>query len=508
MKYSNKIFIIPSPKKRTWSNYMLFAVIHMFLFEGSSFARSSNGKLASFHQSSFDSSKINTEFSILHAIERVRRAHPLQEVAKLNSDIGSAYLLNKKGAFDPYFVLNTREKNFGGKQYYQGTESKLTIPTLSPISAEIGFDEWQGSFTNPELNTGTSGQQYVGLNISVLKGLITDQRRTELRKARLFNEQSQFEQKFMLNQTASEIWADYIEWYISYKEMESLRMGVSLTTQRQLALRELFFSGGCNGMDTLENSIQLNLFKARLKQEELNLLKSRLTMSKHLWNLDNSTKNSRYVPLELGDSTLPNSVGLNFLDSAFANSLKMSDLLSNVPYLNILESKVNQKELEVKLKQQDLLPKLDFKFQTLSSGLGSTNFDLNNQRFGVSFSTPLFLRKELGNWKLAKFDFKQMELEYQFKQNETQLKIKSLKYQVQNNRELLKQYNAIAQGYRELYEMEKEKFFNGDGSVFLINTRELRFLDAQIKSIEQEKKYLKSIVEFLNATGEIQYSVF
>ena len=56
--------------------------------------------------------------------------------------------------------------------------------------------------------------------------------------------------------------------------------------------------------------------------------------------------------------------------------------------------------------------------------------------------------------------------------------------------------------------MEKEKFFNGDGSVFLINTRELRYLDAQIKSIEQEKKYLKSIVEFLNATGEIQYSVF
>jgi hypothetical protein len=56
--------------------------------------------------------------------------------------------------------------------------------------------------------------------------------------------------------------------------------------------------------------------------------------------------------------------------------------------------------------------------------------------------------------------------------------------------------------------MEKEKFNNGDGTIFLLNTRELRFLDAQIKSIEQEKKYIKSIVEYLNATGEIQYSVF
>ncbi len=508
MKYSEEKLIIQTKKHSPLRFSMHLLIVLLFLFGGSLFAQNPQSEVTRKTARRIDTSKLTTEFTILHVIDQVRKAHPLQEAAKLNSGIGSAYLLSKKGAFDPYLVLNTREKNFGGKQYYQGTESRLSIPTFSPISGEIGFEDWQGSFTNPELNTGSNGQQYVGLNISVLKGLITDQRRTDLRKARLFNEQSQFEQQYMLNQTASEIWSDYIEWYISYQELESLRMGVTLTTQRQLALRELFMSGGCNGMDTLENSIQLNLFKARLKQEELNLFKTRLSMSKHLWNLDNSSKNSVYLPLELNDSTLPTSEGLNFLDSAFAQSLKLNNVLSNVPYLNILESKVNQKELEVKLKQQDLLPKLDLKFQTLSSGLGSTSFDLNNQRFGVSFASPLFLRKELGNLKLAKFDFRQMQLEYQFKQNETQLKIKSLKYQVQNNRELLKQYNAIAQGYKELYEMEKEKFFNGDGSVFLINTRELRYLDAQIKSIEQEKKYLKSIVEFLNATGEIQYSVF
>lgn len=508
MNQSQEKIIIRTIEYRASKFWMDSILIFLFLFGGCLFAQNPTIELNRRIDRSLDTSKQTLEYSILNVIERVRGAHPLQEAAKLNSDLGSAYLLSKKGAFDPYLVLNTREKNFGGKQYYQGTESKLSIPTFSPISAEIGFDDWQGNFTNPELNTGQNGQQYVGLNVALLKGLITDQRRTDLRKARLFNEQSQFEQKFILNQTASEIWADYIEWYVSYKELESLKMGVSLTTQRQLALRELFLSGGCNGMDTLENSIQLNVFKARLNQEEVNLFKSRLSMSKHLWNLDNSSTNSRYIPLELSDSVLPSSIGLNFLDSAFANSLKISNVLSNVPYLNILESKVNQKELEVKLKRQDLLPKLDLKFQTLSSGFGSSDFNFNNQRFGVSFSSPLFLRKELGNLKMAKFDFRQIELEYQFKQNETQLKIKSLKFQVQNNRELLKQYNAIAQGYKELYEMEKEKFFNGDGSVFLINTRELRFLDAQIKSIEQEKKYLKSIVEFLNATGEIQYSVF
>ncbi len=458
-----------------------------------------------------DSSVItNSELTILHVIQQVRIAHPLGEVADLNSDYGSAYLLSKRGAFDPYLVLNTREKNFNGKQYYQGTEGKLSIPTFSPIFGEIGYDEWNGTYINPELNTGNNGLQYVGLNVSILKGLITDQRRTELKKAKLFKQQSQAEQRLLLNETASEIWTDYVEWYITFKEVEALKMGVNLTSQRQLALRELFSSGGCNGMDTLENSIQLNLFKARLQQESVNLFKAKLTLSKHLWNSSNERSLTSYTPLEISESVNPSEEGLIFLDSAFKNSLKSADIIKNIPYLNILDNKVAQKDLDVILRKQEILPKLDLKLQTLSGGLGlgASDFNLNNQRFGVAFSSPLFLRKEIGNYKMAKFDFKQLELEYVFKQNETKLKIQGLRFQVTNYRDLLNQYNSIAQGYRNLYEMEKEKFNNGDGTIFLLNTRELRFLDAQIKSIEQEKKYLKSIVEYLNATGEIQYSVF
>jgi outer membrane protein TolC len=245
-----------------------------------------------------------------------------------------------------------------------------------------------------------------------------------------------------------------------------------------------------------------------LQQESVNLFKAKLTVSKHLWSIKNENSTNTYSPLEIAEDVNPSSVGLVFLDSAFNNSLKSAEIIKNVPYLNVLENKVSQKDLEAKLKKQEILPKLDLKLQTISGGLGSTDFNFNNQRFGVSFSSPLFLRKEIGNYKMAKYEFKQLELEFAFKQNETKLKIQALRFQVNNYKDLLNQYNSIAQGYRNLYEMEKEKFNNGDGTIFLLNTRELRFLDAQIKSIEQEKKYIKSIVEYLNATGEIQYSVF
>jgi virulence-associated protein VapD len=57
----------------------------------------------------------------------------------------------------------------------------------------------------------------------------------------------------------------------------------------------------------------------------------------------------------------------------------------------------------------------------------------------------------------------------------------------------------VENGYRDLYLMEKDKFENGDGSIFLLNTRENRYLTAKIKRIEQHSKYLKSVVEYLRA---------
>ena len=62
----------------------------------------------------------------------------------------------------------------------------------------IGYENNSGDFINPETTTGNSGLSYVGFEFSALKNLITDQRRTAFRQAKVFQAQSDIVQRQMI----------------------------------------------------------------------------------------------------------------------------------------------------------------------------------------------------------------------------------------------------------------------------------------------------------------------
>lgn len=63
--------------------------------------------------------------------------------------------------------------------------------------------------------------------------------------------------------------------------------------------------------------------------------------------------------------------------------------------------------------------------------------------------------------------------------------------------------NQVEKGYFQLYQMEIQKFNNGDGTIFILNSRETRYLESKIKTLEQYGKLMTSIVEFLTVNGRI-----
>ena len=52
--------------------------------------------------------------------------------------------------------------------------------------------------------------------------------------------------------------------------------------------------------------------------------------------------------------------------------------------------------------------------------------------------------------------------------------------------------------------MEIKKFESGDGTIFLLNSRETRYLEAKLKTIEQFGKYMISLTEYFRVLGTIQ----
>lgn len=457
-------------------------------------------------QASQEKRKNETTLSVSELIEQIRLNHPLVEAYRLESELGKAQLREKRGAFDPRFVLEQSEKDAGSINYYRRESMQLEIPTASPFQFETGYESGRGQYVSPELFTPQGGLSYAGVSIPLLKGLITDERRTTLAKAKLFRTQTVANQQMLLLDLSQLIWKDYIDWFIAYQQEQAYELGVNLSFERQLALRELFLMGGCNGMDTLENFIQLELFQTRAKEWKANAYKQRLQLSRHLWQYDVDA--DQWKNITIAETVTPTKAGLEFLDSLFYQTDINAISLSTLPDLISLDLDVQQKSLEWRLQRWNLLPKVDLKYQQLFTGVYN-EYDLGmDRRLGLSVSAPLFLRKERGAYQVAKINYQQKLQSFRFKFTETDLKIRALKNQGIVYKDVYVQLQNIENGYLQLFELERAKFDSGDGTVFLLNTRENRYLNARVKTIEQQSKYIHTVIDYLRETGKIAQSIF
>jgi outer membrane protein TolC len=92
--------------------------------------------------------------------------------------------------------------------------------------------------------------------------------------------------------------------------------------------------------------------------------------------------------------------------------------------------------------------------------------------------------------------------------NEADLKIRALYRQGLVYQDVYNHLKNVENGYLKLFELERQKFDSGDGTIFLLNTRENRYLNARIKTIEQKSKYIHTVLDYLRATGKISQSIF
>ena len=68
---------------------------------------------------------------------------------------------------------------------------------------------------------------------------------------------------------------------------------------------------------------------------------------------------------------------------------------------------------------------------------------------------------------------------------------------------MIQQQDQMLVNYERMLEAEQSKFENGESSVFLLNSRENKKLQGQIKLIELESKYSRTIGELKWSTGKL-----
>lgn len=417
----------------------------------------------------------------------VKQFHPLVKQANLEVSQAQAGIIAARGGFDPKIEVDYENKQFKSTEYYDLLNTTFKIPTWYGIEIKAGFDQMDGVYLNPQNTTPANGLAMAGISVPIGQGLLINNRMADLKKAKIYANLSLAERDLEVANVLYAASNSYFNWYKNYNEYKLYETFLKNSEVRFDGIKSLISAGDRPAIDSIEARILVKSRKLSLEQARLKLLKSKLELSNFLWFENN-------LPLELQDGIVPETE----LEKKVENTLKTNGLLlagidfENHPKIRSLQNKVSMLEVEKRLKGDLLKPTINLNYNYLSEPEFVRDFNTVNYKYGINFRFPLFLRKERGNFKIAKLKLQDAELDLQF---ENQVLRNKIDYQLQEINSLKEQIeiaDELVSDFKTMLDAEERIFFFGESSLFLINSRENSLLSTSLQQIDTQFKFCVS----------------
>jgi outer membrane protein TolC len=422
----------------------------------------------------------------------VKQYHPLAFKYRLQNKIAEAEVSSARGNFDPVLAAKDGSKTIDGENYYQETNVGIDIPTWYGLSLSGSYNNIEGQRLN---NSDTKGGLYqFGLTVPLAKGLIFDQRRALLEQAKFARQMTAAEQQLLTNELFRDAENSYWQW-VRYHEVYTLQTkAVEINHRRVEMIKKTYEFGEQAAIDTVEALSQLRSFELQQQEAYLQYVKATLELSLFLWK-DNLQPYEITQPIVPGDNLSSSEAYESY--SSLIEQLNSQDINSHLSLI-YYQQKENFLATERRLKFQSLLPKLDFTYNFLNKeGYSSKYFPLfqNNYQYGLKLEIPIFLRQARADYRIAKMKITQNQIDVSYKQQELNAKILTYANEVLNYRQQIDIADKNRNNYERLLQGEEAKYGNGESSLFLINSRENKLIEAQQKIIDLRLKFLKGFNE-------------
>jgi len=419
--------------------------------------------------------------TIEEVFDQVKRYHPMAGRAMMQRDFAAAELLKAKGSFDPSAQSTISQKNFANKDYFSLINGEINIPTWTGIDLKGGYDINRGVFLGPENNTPDNGLWYAGVSVPLGQGLWIDDRRVQVKSARIGQNMAINQQQDMTNEVLFQTVNAYWDWFRAYHVRQILNDAVENARLRYEAVRTFVINGDRPGIDTIEANIQVQNISLSLSQAELEFVKATNALSGQFWD-----ENGQNVGFENNEQPLDiTTVTQTAKDDE--PKINSSLLPESHPYLEVLRQKLLQLDLDKRLKIDKLKPILNVQYNPLSEAFGSsetTNFSINNYKWGMEFKMPLFLRKERGDIKLADLKIQETDLMLREKTNDISIKFENFITEWRATLDQIDIFINTVELYNQMLDAERRLFNIGESSLFLVNSREQAYINARIKLTE------------------------
>jgi outer membrane protein TolC len=431
----------------------------------------------------------------------VEQYHPVAISAGLEIDLAERELRMSRGGFDPVIYGNLNEKQFKDSEYYRVLNGGVEIPTWMGLSVMAGFEDNSGVFLNPERTVPDRGLFNAGITAQLGSGLLMDNRRAALRQAQIGIEQGINENRLLNNLLYLEATNAYFLWSLSDIALDVAQNALELATIRYEGVVESFRFGDLPAIDTVEAYTQVLNRIYQLREAENNWVEAVNFASVYLWGEDLSPLN------------IPPGVKPEWTEEYLSDILPIPLMIDGShPELMKIELKRDVLNIDRRLAEQYLIPKIELKYNFLSENISPAPLDEyfqdsrffdNNYTFGAKVSYPIFVREARGKVGMNRIKIDMTEIELDNKRANLEAKLNASLVKLGNLREQIEVYTQNVEFLTRLLEAERELFRIGESSLFLINARETKLIESQniLYSLMAKEKILSAEIRIAGGIG-------
>jgi outer membrane protein TolC len=428
--------------------------------------------------------------------------HPLAVSAGLLDRQAAAALLRAKGGFDPKIYTHYYAKDFKGKHYYSYTDAGAKLPVWGGLELKGSYNLARGNYLNEESELPTIGQAALGFRWTLGQGLLMDERRADLRQARIGIAQNKADQEGILNDLVYEAAKSYWSWVLYDNQLIVTRDALNQALIRLNGLRESYLQGDKPAIDTLEAFIQVQARQLDLNFAQVDAQNAKIGLQYFFWQNrlgPSDTSAIQYAPF------LPLDKYVNRLSP---DSL-IADALARHPDLRYLDADLQILDIERRLKAEKLRPVFDLHYNALGSGWSffpTQGFNgpaalVTDNKWGFDFIYPIPNRKARGDVQLAGLKMDRTRLKILEKRQAVENKVRQYYNDLQTLARQINTYRSMVENYKTLLNAENTRFFIGESSIFLVNSREQKWLESQIKYLKLLSDYRKTEAALTWAAG-------
>lgn len=434
----------------------------------------------------------------------IRKFHPVAKQADLIPEMAKKNMQRAMGSFDPYFYTNSEQKIYKDKNYYSLWETGFKVPTWYGVDFKLEYENNGGAQLNGENYLPANGLVLAGFSVPLAQGLLIDQRRATVKQAEIFSKAANWERNQLLNEVYYEATKQYWEWVFAYNELKILQNAYNVTKERFKAIKTTVAFGDKPAIDTLEAFLQIQNREYDLNDGKVAYKNTILLLSNYLWKENNT-------PVEISENIAPQALDSPqnpFLMSLDSLEMTMQNLQNTHPSLRLYTYKLASMEIDRRLKMEKLKPKVNLNYNLLSQEVGKTpifykNPFTDNIKWGLNIAFPILLRTERGDLAMTKIKIKDTELALQQKQREIGTKVHTYYNESLNLQRQVALYSQIVENYQKMLSAEEQRFFLGESSLFVVNSRETKLIEAKNKLLELRCKYFKSIAGIYYVAGQL-----